>query len=182
MLVRLHVLVVCTGLLCGAAFCPDPDVDGGVDGGPVVDVGACTLGTNTADGDFVALADNDPVELVMGFQGQLWVSFRVRTEKEPPSSGLEAAMSLTVGDWEPLGTRQPSITYHAEGAGFETQDLQLVITRRIIDDYIDKAASVVVRLEQDGVLCTTAKPVVLVNADPCVHTGEEPICPDGGTP
>ncbi len=139
---------------------------------------ACEVGFSK-DGDYIAAAVADPAELILGFQGFLFVEMRILAEESSPSPVL-VRMSMEVDGSEPFGGSQPDVDLETQDDGSRvSEEVNLFLPSNDTGLYQGKTAQVVMRLEDEtsGMSCTTEQIVTLVDDDPCIHTGGEPICP-----
>ncbi len=139
----------------------------------------CEIGFGK-DGDYITAVDADPAELILGFQGFLFVELRVQAEETSPSPVL-VRMSMEVDGSEPFDGSQPDVDLETQDDGSRvSEEINLFLPSNDTGLYKGKTAQVVMRLEDEtsGKSCTTERIITLVNDDPCIHTGDEPICPD----
>jgi len=158
-----------------------PPGEGSGDGGPGdrVEV-ACDLGTTVPEGTFQPLEDAERVELVLGFQGFLFVVVSAQAEW-PAGAPVEVSTSLTLEGGEPFGGTQRASMRAAGSEVSVTEDINVFFASSNIAEYRDRDAVVGLRLTGATWYCVTTASVRLVDDDPCIHTGETPVCPDGGT-
>ena len=130
----------------------------------------CALGVSEGGG-FTPI-DGGELELWLGFQGFLLVTLTVAGDGPPATA--DATMALTFDD-EVVSGQQPSVAFDDAGL---TEPLLLFLTSNYITYYVGKSASLAVRLEGGDATCTATASVTLVDDDPCLHTGGEPICPE----
>lgn len=149
---------------------------------------ACEVGHRDADGRFVALADGDRIELELGFQGFLFVEVCARTfDPSPPDRSLATAV-IEVADRPPVGVQQSEVGFSsAPDGGRVSDDVLIYLSPSTISYFADRRGELSLRLAGDQLECTTAGSILLVDDDPCIHTGDVPICPDddrdaGGPP
>lgn len=176
-------LIVLMGLLLTSCSPEggDEDTDTGV--GPPSAEFVCEIGLSDADGAYVSAVDNDPVELILGFQGFLFLEFMVRAEAGSPSPVL-VRMSMEVDGEDPFDGSQPQVALSDQADGTRVSEvINLFLPNNDISLYKDNTARVVMRLEDSasGLTCTAERYVTLIDDDPCIHTGGEPICPEDDT-
>lgn len=166
------------------ALAPGCDPDGSDDdtGGEVVE-GTCTLGLTDADGNFVPLgAGADRLELILGFQGFIWVEVNVSVEPECPDL-VDASTGITMEGHGSVGGAQPLVTLDPSGSGdYLSEDILLFLNGGSMSEYVGSDAELAVALEGDGWRCVTSAAGVLVDDDPCIHTGEDTDCEEEEEP
>ncbi len=140
----------------------------------------CTIGLWTEDEPFVPLAADGTTaaEMVFGFQGFLWVDTAIQADEDGPDLA-DVALSIDIDGFAPFGTSVPGVEFAAHGDGFRSGPVQV----RLDNDegasrYEGLAAEVAMRVrgEREEGVCTAA--FTLVDEDPCIHTDDEPDCPD----
>ncbi len=154
---------------------PDSDSGGGT-GENKVEI-ACELGTWTASGGFTPLGGDPTFELQMGFQGFLLIAVNVRTE-EPGFTMANAAMSVKVEGADSLSGEQPAVAFR-DGV---SDTILIFFTANYLSYYVGRGAEVAVRVEDATRYCVVPAAGTLVDEDPCIHTGAEPICPEDTGP
>lgn len=162
----------------GAAGC-DAGSDDGESDKPKVPF-ECTLGFPGTEGTpFVEHTSGSKAELELGFQGFLF--FTVRLRAESPPAEVEAKFSAHLeGDAEPVGGSQPTVGFKtASSAGMVTDDILVFLPGGAVSAFVGRSAEVAVRVESAERTCLVTGTVKLVDDDPCIHTGDEPICPEG---
>jgi hypothetical protein len=139
----------------------------------------CTLGLTTADGGFVPVTGDTRLELELGFQGFLLGHVAIRTTDDRVPDELEGAVSLTPDGLDPLGGpfARTALLDEPDGARV-SEPIQVFFDASALADYIGRTATIAVRAEAGRFRCLVEGDVVLVDDDPCIHTGGEPICPD----
>lgn len=176
----LHLLAVALAL----AGCDGGSGAGGGDddAGPPPD-GApstfeCELVERGADGAWAPLGPDARAELVLGFQGFLFVEVYVRATGPAPRR-VDVILSVTIEGDAPYGGSQPetALTPTADGAAV-SEAIVVFFSSSSVGEYVDRTVEIAVKLEGDGASCTTTGRYLLVDDDPCIHTGDEPICPD----
>lgn len=151
------VLLALVAPLLGTGECGGGDTD--LD--PDLDPFECQLGTVDANGAHVVLAPGDPVELVLGFQGFLYVELLVSSPDAPDQAN--ATMSITVDGFDASSGEQPQVRFHDGGDGAVTDRILLFLTSGTLDGYTGRAARIAVKLEGETKGCIVAEDVVLVN-------------------
>lgn len=171
--------VAVTLSLLGASACTStgPDTDSG--SGPDADKTevVCELGTWTASSGFAPLETDPTFELQMGFQGFLLIAVNVRTD-EPGFAKGNAAMSVKVEGADTISGEQPAVTFH-DGV---SDTILIFFTANYLSYYVGRGAEVAVRIEDATRYCVVPAVGTLVDEDPCIHTGAEPICPEDTGP
>lgn len=174
-----RLLAAGCALLCAAAGC-DGGSNGGGDGGTgtadKVEF-ACELGVLGEGGEFVEATGQARAELNLGFQGFLFVVVRLRATGDVPAT-VEATTSVTVEGDAPIGAREPELDLVPDGEAFLSSDLLLFFNSDVPADLEGRTVELAVKLEDATRVCTATGNVLLVDDDPCIHTGDEPICPD----
>lgn len=146
---------------------------------------ACELGLVGADGKtFTPITPGIRAELILGFQGFLFVEFVVRADEKllPPSTS--ASFKVVIDGALPTGATQPKVTVErVEQQQAVTVPILLFLDGGDPSEFAGKEAEVTVRLEGPTTFCLVESKLLLVDDDPCVHTGDKPICPgDPGAP
>ncbi len=144
-------------------------------GCPPVDPGpgepfACTLGLVDEAG-FRPMQAGEPLELVLGFQGFLFVEAWIEAEAGAPRVH-QGAVELVPDGHEPSST-----TLRVE---LDDDDLSGPLTIFLeasdLEALTDLPASLAVRLQGDGAWCLATAQVLLVDDDACIHTTETDEC------
>ena len=138
--------------------CPPPEPD---DTGPVE--GDCELGQLDSSNAFVPL-DGQDLELVLGFQGFLFVRTAMLRQGEGPEQ-TQAIWSLALEGEEPMGGTQLA-TFEGE----LTEEILLFLPDASIGLYEGRHAELAVRLEREGWTCLATGAGTLVDEDDCIHT------------
>ena len=155
---------------------------GGADGGGNGDddekvVHTCLLGiTSTTSGEFTPMTMDNDAELVLGFQGFLFVVVHVQTDA-PGGGRVDVKSRVTVETDEPFGAVQKAVPVKPGDPMSITDDVQVFLDSSNISTYEDRTAEIALRLDGDGWYCTATASIHFVNEDPCIHTGDKPICP-----
>ncbi len=167
------ILAICTLTSCNATIEEEPPPT------PTNEF-QCELGTYT-EMQFTPLDAGSEAELHLGFQGFLFFKLRVRAKGDVPSR-VKSRANVQIGSDEPTSASMGNTLFSADGAGsFLSGELNVFLTASKVKDYIGETAKLVVRSENDTHFCVIQGEFVLVDDDPCIHTGEQPICPDGQT-
>lgn len=156
--------------------CPAGDGDGDGEGDADKEDFACELGILDADAVFLPAGGDTRAELELGFQGFLFVEIFVRAEGDVPAR-VEASSRVTVEGEDPTGEKTPDVEMAAWDSGYLSDPVLLFFNSETPADLDGKTVEVVVKLENDSHACTATGAFLLVDDDPCIHTGEEPICP-----
>ncbi len=140
---------------------------------------ACELGLIDADSKaFVAVTPGMRAELILGFQGFLFVEFLVRADEELLPASSTASFKVVIEGTLPTGATQPQVTVErVEQQKAITVPILLFLDGGDPSEFAGKEAEVTIRLEGPTTYCLVESKLLLVDDDPCVHTGEEPICP-----
>jgi len=137
----------------------------------------CELGTRIDESDFQPFATGATFELQMGFQGFLLVKVVARGGDDAPSVA-DARMAVTIEGAEPVIGAQPSVDL-TNGV---SDEILIFFTSNYLSWFVGRAAEITVRLEDDDQVCVAQATGTLVDEDPCIHTGAEPICPEDTGP
>ncbi len=139
------------------------------------------------DGDaFVALADGDPVELLLGFQGFRMLRLAVRTHGGPADQ-LEVGASLTVPDSGAeldQRTRERVLAPTADGVLLE--EYLLFVNDIPPAQIVGYEAELDLTVRAAGCLGGESTRILIRDDDPCVDHGivvdaaTRPDAPDGG--
>jgi hypothetical protein len=180
----MHARTFALPLLCllVAAACPP---EGG-DAGPPPSTFACELGAGGGpEGAFTPLSVDATTELQLGFQGLSFATVRVRAEGDVPEIVEAMLRAQFEGQEEPLGAAQGGVEMHpAPGGALVSGDIHVPVNRGSFSEFVGREAEVALRVADDlrdpMRSCVTAGRLLFVDEDQCIHTGEEPICPDAG--
>jgi hypothetical protein len=176
---RLEKLAASLALLLGGCGAADPSA-AEPDAAPATPI-ACELGQLT-DGAFTPLGPDTRAELVLGFQGFLFFELAVRTAAPAPSA-MDAAISLALDDRDPVGASQLDVPLTATADGHAVTDtVQVFLSSGDVGAYVGHTARIALRLDGGGRTCAAEGTVRLVDDDPCIHTGDRPICPGDPPP
>ena len=130
----------------------------------------CALGQLDEDDLFQPL-DGEALELVLGFQGFLFVRTAVQVDREEL---VQASWSITLDQDTPIGGSQP-----AQLRSGLSEEILLFLPDGSVGLYEGRQASVAVRLEGRDWTCLGQGEGVLVDEDECIHTGDAPLCDTG---
>lgn len=150
--------------------CPAPGPDSDTQPVDLEEVD-CELG-QLRDEAFVPLQDGDEAELWLGFQGFLFLLVRASSE-EPPAHPT-ALFSLTLDGEDPASGSQPDLDFD----GTLSDEVLVFLPSANVSAYEGRSASLAVRLQGPERTCLDTVEVLLVDEDPCIHTDDEPICPE----
>ncbi len=141
----------------------------------------CELGVLDADGVFIPGSASTPVELDLGFQGFLSVTTHVRATGEVPRV-VSVTISATVTGEEPTGDTVPLLAMNSESEGKVLSDALLIFFNNDTPtDLEQRGLELSLRLDNATHVCWVDAPFLMVDDDPCIHTGDEPICPEDTT-
>ncbi len=129
----------------------------------------CVLGVQDESGDLVLLADDDPVEMVLGFQGFLFVD--LAAEGDAPDGIYVVGAQIDPEGMDPINST--AATEFEDGVA---RDMMVFLEASQLTELTDRPATITVRLESDRDVCVTSSHVVLIDADTCVHDSEEDPC------
>lgn len=153
------------------------------------DAGACTVDVEVGvmEGDaFVALAEGDPVELLLGFQGFRMLRLAVRTHGRPADE-LEIGASLAVADTGvelDQRTRERGLAPTADGVLLE--EYLLFVNDIPPAQIVGYEAELDLTVRGAGCLGGASARITIRDDDPCVDHGivvdaaTRPDAPDGG--
>jgi len=137
---------------------------------------ACELGVPTPEQGWQPLVDT--LEMEMGFQGFVLAQLQLKVDDTAPSP-LTATMMVEPEGTDAVSGSQP-LVYVSDGV---TDPILVFFTSNYISYYVDRRARVAVRVQSGNASCAVEGTAVLVDEDPCLHTGDQPICPeDSGFP
>lgn len=122
----------------------------------------CGIG-NHAGQDWAPL-DGENAEMTLGFQGFLFVPFRLQATDAP--AVLDAQMSLKPRGQDAIAGEQPQVLFTCEGSICLTPDVMFFLEGSSLDPYLGETADITVRIEDAAVYCITSAHVTLVN-DEC---------------
>lgn len=138
------------------AGCP-----GGLDGEP--NPFECVLAVEDVSGVHV-LAEGDPVAMVLGFQGFLFIDLVAQGDARDDL--YEVGMRLEPDGLEPINT-----TLNVELVDGVARDLMLFLEASQLAALSEREATLTVRLESRRDVCVTDARIVLIDPDACA---EEP--------
>ncbi len=160
-------------LACGATT----DDTGVVTADPTFD---CSLGLLDDEDVFEPLTGVADAELVLGFQGFLFVRFALRRDAAGPEP-LTVVIALESEASDPFSSTQPEVTWREQDSAWRTDELLLFLPDANTAAWTDVGGDVALRADHPDGSCTVTGRVTLVDDDPCIHTGDEPICPGDDT-
>ena len=140
---------------------------------------ACEPGLLDDDGGFAPLAGTTDAELVLGFQGFLFVRFSLQSDVEGPAP-LTVVMALEADASEPFSSTQPEVGWFEQDGRWRTDELLLFLPDANTAAWTGVEGAVAIKAEHPDGTCLVTGRIRLVDDDPCIHTGEEPICPGDG--
>lgn len=142
----------------------------------------CALGVSGADGTFQPLSAAAKGELMLGFQGFLVVEMVVAAGADAPDKAKGAA-SVTLAGEAPFASFPPPLRFASssmKGAADmakATQVFPLLLQNTQVGFYKGRTATISVKVSGEGRVCVATGQLLLVDEDPCVHTGKDPCCP-----
>jgi hypothetical protein len=140
---------------------------------------ACELGVPTEEG-WVPWPER--LEMELGFQGFVLAQLQLRSAADAPSP-VTATMLIEPEGTEAVSGSQPLVEIRGDGDGGLSEPILVFFTSGNISYYTERSARVAVRLSGQGRDCAVEARATLANDDPCVHTGDQPLCPgDSGYP
>jgi len=158
------LLIVLALLAAGCPTAPDPEEF------------TCALGFSSEDG-FVPLGDAPRGELVLGFQGFLFVTTRLHTAAEITGE-FEVLTSVEPTGGEVFGGVQARVTWSADASGWASDEVLVFFDDGNVAAFVGREATIALRARNDTDFCVATADVLLVDDDPCIHTDAEPICPE----
>ena len=87
-------------------------------------------------------------------------------------------MSVKVDGADTISGEQPAVVFH-DGV---SDTILIFFTANYLSYYVGRGAEVAVRIEDATRYCVVPAAGTLVDEDPCIHTGAEPICPEDTGP
>ncbi len=162
-------------LLLGSAVvgCSSEDDVPPVDPGPeIID---CTLGTRLG-ADFVPLAAPVTAELVLGFQGFVWIDLSVRADRSPGDAIAKVKYAYSIEGLQPASA---AMTTRFEGTDAA---LRLLLSPADVAQLADRTVELSVRIEVSGLRCDASQTLTLRDGDPCIHVDDGTGCLKGGKP
>ena len=135
---------------------------------------ACELGVPTEAG-WAPLGTT--LELELGFQGFVLAQLQVRAAADAPSP-VTATMAIEAEGAEAVSGTQPQVHFVVDGDTAVSEPILAFFTGSYVSYYVGRPARVALRLDGGGGTCAVEGQSTLVDDDPCMHTGDEPICPD----
>ena len=135
---------------------------------------SCELGFRTEKGEYTSFSEHSQSELVLGFQGFLFLQVYIKTDQSPDTCNAITSIDI---NGNASGSTQPNVNFDTSSI---SDEVLFFLPTANINEYIDTNSEIAVRLENATHFCTATSSVKLVDDDPCIHTDEEPICPDTG--
>lgn len=137
----------------------------------------CEIGKTLAGGTFTPMSVQNEVELVLGFQGFLFVVVQVRTDG-PANTRANVKTSVTIEGQEPFGGVQRNLLIRSTTVGASmSEDVNVFLESSNITAYKNKNGVIALRLDGEDWYCVATADVHMVDDDECIHTGDVPICP-----
>lgn len=136
----------------------------------------CELGLPGEGGALQPLPEGGPVELQIGFQGFLLIELQLRATGDVPATG-RLAVSVRAEDRQPVGMLRNRVELKKQGDGYSTGPIVVFLTPAQIGMWKSREAGLAAKIEGEGRKCVAVASGVLVDEDPCIHTGDKPICP-----
>lgn len=178
-------VIAVTGALSG---CPeDPDdapADAAADGA-ACDL-AVSLGTGGHGDRFVPLADDDVAEVIVGYQGFIFIQTILKIEAIPAGQVL-APFTIHLEGHDPYGdNKRVDLTDGGDGAVYSAP-LSLYFNDFPLPDVVGKRCQVAVTVDRQGCTGHFSADLDLRNDDPCIHFVDDPeqtgcYDADGGVP
>jgi hypothetical protein len=178
------LLLVLAALLAG---CPESPGPGPTDAGPDAPCDlAVTLGVGGRGESFVPLEDGDVAEVIVGYQG--FIFLQVILEVEGLASGqVLAPFTITLDGREPYGdNKRVDLEDGGDGAAYSAP-LSLYFNDFPLPDVVGKGCRLAVTVDRQGCTGSFGVDLQLRDEDPCIHTVDDPEqtgCgeQDGGLP
>lgn len=138
----------------------------------------CQLGYLDQDGAFHTFQDGDKAELMMGFQGFLLTILYARAQGEVPTK-CDGKFSVSPEGRTPFGANVPQIGFAPKGESeWESSEILIFFNSGVVSELVGRSTDLTMKLESATSVCTSQVTVVLADDDPCIHTGDEPDCPE----
>ena len=125
----------------------------------------CELGVLDPGGAFDPVSDGGKAELILGFQGFLFLEFYIRSEAAPESVALTTSLEIE-GEDQPAGGTQLGDFNN------DLCEILVFLPTANIDLYTGRQAAVAVRAASEAATCTVSTTLLLVDDDPTIHTGD----------
>ncbi|NUN15414.1 MAG: hypothetical protein HUU55_17455 [Myxococcales bacterium] len=138
----------------------------------------CQLGYLNKEGVFHVFQNGDKAELMMGFQGFLLTILHAGAQGDVPVK-CDGKFSIEPEGRTPFGANVPQISFASDGGGgWKSNEILIFFNSGIVSELVGRSTEVTMKLESATSVCTTHVTVILADDDPCIHTGEEPECPE----
>lgn len=176
-------LLLLTGLLAGCPDSPDPPAaDAGLDAPCDLTV---TLGVGGRGPDFVPLEDGDVAEVIVGYQGFIFLQTILKVEGLGTGQVL-APFTISLDGHEPYGdNKRVDLVDEGDGAAYSAP-LSLYFNDFPLSDVVGKSCQLAVTVDRQGCMGSFGVDLQLRDEDPCIHTVDDPehtgCGPDAGVP
>lgn len=142
-----------------AAGCPSHAIDPPAGKDPF----ACAIGVH--DGQPWAPMDGGDAEMTLGFQGFMFIPFRLAAA-DPPEAPADLQMRLDVDPNGITDGDQPQVTFECGPDRCITGDLMLFLDSGDLGSFVDRAATLTILAQTDDRYCLASAAVTLVD-DEC---------------
>jgi hypothetical protein len=123
---------------------------------------ACVIGTH--DGLDWAPLDGENAEMTLGFQGFLFIPFRLSADDAPTNISVE--LNLQIAGMDPISGEQPTVVFHCADGACLTGDVLMFLTGSTLGRYLGKTGDLTIRAQDATRYCITTARVTLVD-DEC---------------
>lgn len=162
------------GVAAILAGCPDAPGPGPSDAGPDApcDIGV-SLGVGGRGANFVPLEDGDVAEVIVGYQGFIFLQIILRAEGLPPGQVL-APFTISLDGHEPYGDdKRVDVADGGDGAVYSAP-LSIYLNDFPLPDIVGRTCRLAVSVYQQGCRAQFGVDLELRDEDPCIHTVDDP--------
>jgi hypothetical protein len=166
----------CLLVLCGAlAGCPGPEAEPSGDGG--ADAAACAmtarLGVGGRGAEFVPLEDGDAGEVIVGYQGFIFIQTILELSGAPAGQVL-APFTISLEGHDPYAdNKRVDVTDGGDGAVYSAP-LSIYFNDFPLPDVVGKECTLRVSITQGDCRAADDVSLSLRDEDPCIHTVDDP--------
>lgn len=167
--------VLLVGLALALAGCPgpvpDPRGDAGLDAGPCEMT--ARLGVGGRGAEFVPLGDGDVGEVIVGYQGFIFIQAILELTGAPAGQVL-APFTISLEGHDPYAdNKRVDVTEGGEGAVYSAP-LSIYFNDFPLPDVVGKACDVRVSVAHGDCQASDDVRLTLRDEDPCIHTVDDP--------
>ena len=169
---RLSPLVALAALVC--AGCPGTEnthADAGADAAPC-DL-SVSLGVGGRGSDFVPLHDGDVGEVIVGYQGFIFIQTILRIEGVTDGQVLAPFMVELEGHEPYADNKRVEMIDGGDGAGYSAP-LSLYFNDFPLPDVVGSQCRLSVTVTRQGCSGGVGVDLILRDEDPCIHTVDDP--------